>query len=129
VGLGGSKDEGDQGVSKRPSVIGGLKLSDDDQARTVAPAEPEAATPVPEALPVAAPASTPAPAPKASGRRARPEVVHTSVYLPREVHRRLREIAFTRDVKVHDVIMEGIDAALQKHGHPPAASLKTKGEI
>ncbi|WP_187278661.1 hypothetical protein [Methylobacterium sp. WL64] len=56
-------------------------------------------------------------------------MVHTSVYLPKEVHRRLREIAFTRDVKVHDVIMEGIDAALQKHGHPSAASLKGKGEV
>jgi hypothetical protein len=40
------------------------------------------------------------------------------------VHRRLREIAFTRDVKVHDVIMEGIDAALQKHGHPSVDALK-----
>ncbi|MCJ2115711.1 hypothetical protein MKK65_03735 [Methylobacterium sp. J-001] len=117
-------------MTKRPSVIGGLKLSDEqaeDKAENAAPAEAEAA----QASEVQAPtalAPTSAAAPKASGRRARPEVVHTSVYLPREVHRRLREIAFTRDVKVHDVIMEGIDAALQKHGHPSAASLKAKGD-
>lgn len=100
-------------MSKRPSVIGGLTLPG-SEARSVVSDRP------PEAEAVAAPA----PEPKGPTRRARPEVVHTSVYLPREVHRRLREIAFTRDVKIHDVIMEGIDAALQKHGHPSVAKLK-----
>jgi hypothetical protein len=101
-------------MSKRPSVIGGLKLPGAEPAGV----KPEAAPDRPEAE---------APA-KPTGRRPRPEVVHTSVYLPREVHRRLREIAFTRDVKVHDVIMEGIDAALQKHGHPSAEALKAGGK-
>lgn len=104
-------------MSKRPSLIGGLTLTGSEPRETAPPAD--AAPPVP---------SPSAPAPKPAGRRSRPDVVHTSVYLPREVHRRLREIAFTRDVKVHDVIMEGIDAALQKHGHPPVSSLKPKGE-
>lgn len=105
-------------MTKRPSLIGGLSLPGSESRE---PAAPDAASP-----PVA-----PSPDPgsgKPAGRRARPDVVHTSVYLPREVHRRLREIAFTRDVKVHDVIMEGIDAALQKHGHPAVSSLKPKGE-
>ena len=106
-------------MSKRPSLIGGLTLPG-SEAR-----EPAVAA---EAAPASAPASPEPASPKPAGRRARPDVVHTSVYLPKEVHRRLREIAFTRDVKVHDVIMEGIDAALQKHGHPSAASLKEKGE-
>lgn len=106
-------------MSKRPSLIGGLTLPGPEPREPAASAEPAAGAPAP---------SPAAPAPKATGRRARPDVVHTSVYLPKEVHRRLREIAFTRDVKVHDVIMEGIDAALQKHGHPSAASLKGKGE-
>jgi hypothetical protein len=97
-------------MTKRPSIIGGLNLSGTD-AREAVTDQPPAS--------VAEPAT-----PKTTGRRARPEVVHTSVYLPREVHRRLREIAFTRDVKVHDVIMEGIDAALQKHGHPSVDALK-----
>jgi hypothetical protein len=95
-------------MTKRPSIIGGLNLPV-SEARDAITDQPQAAAPE---------------APKAVGRRARPEVVHTSVYLPREVHRRLREIAFTRDVKVHDVIMEGIDAALQKHGHPSVDTLK-----
>jgi hypothetical protein len=97
-------------MTKRPSIIGGLNLSG-AEARDTVTDQPQAPT-------------SDAANPKATGRRARPEVVHTSVYLPREVHRRLREIAFTRDVKVHDVIMEGIDAALQKHGHPSVDALK-----
>ena len=95
-------------MSKRPSIIGGLNLQSASPPQSVASAL--SATPDTS--------STPAP-------RARPEVVHTSLYLPREVHRRLREIAFARDVKVHDVIMEGIDAALLKHGHPSVEALKT----
>lgn len=98
-------------MSKRPSLIGGLNLPGSEAREATSDRPPEAA--------VEAPAS------KAAGRRARPEIVHTSVYLPREVHRRLREIAFTRDVKVHDIIMEGIDEALRKHGHPPVDALKT----
>lgn len=95
-------------MTKRPSLLGSLSLPGDPPAQGAARGE-------------AAAGEAPA---KAKGRRARPEVVHTSVYLPREVHRRLREIAFTRDVKVHDVIMEGIDAALQQHGHPSVENLK-----
>ena len=118
MGLGRSQDEGDQDVSKRPSLIGGLSLPGSETPERAVEREPE-----PTAAPAVALSSKPT-----GGRRARPEVVHTSVYLPREVHRRLREIAFTRDVKIHDVIMEGIDAALQKHGHPAVAALKAKGE-
>ena len=106
-------------MTKRPSLIGGLTLPGSESREPAAPAERSRA----EHSPLPEPAGT-----KPAGRRARPDVVHTSVYLPKEVHRRLREIAFTRDVKVHDVIMEGIDAALQKHGHPSVASLKPKGE-
>ena len=40
------------------------------------------------------------------------------------MYQKLREIAFTQDRKVHDIIMEGIDAALQKYGHPAIAALK-----
>jgi hypothetical protein len=94
-------------MTKRPSIIGGLNLPASEASAAIADRPPEA-------LPAAKPAS----------RKARPDIVHTSVYLPREVHRRLREIAFTRDVKIHDVIMEGIDAALRKHGHPTVEALK-----
>lgn len=94
-------------MSKRPSIIGGLNLQNAPPPQGVAGSPAESAD-----------------APAAPAQRARPEVVHTSLYLPREVHRRLREIAFARDVKVHDVIMEGIDAALLKHGHPSVEALK-----
>ena len=59
-----------------------------------------------------------------AAKKARPDIVHTSIYLPAPVHRKLREIAFQTDRKVHDVIMEGIDAALRNYGHPSVAELK-----
>ena len=88
-------------MSKRPSLIGGLSL-------------PGAQAAAPE----------PAAEPKPAGRKPRPDIVHTSVYLPEPVHRKLREIAFTTDQKIHDIIMEGIDAALRKYGHPGVAELR-----
>ena len=94
-------------MTKRPSIIGGLNLPGTEARAAITDRPPE----------VQASA-------KSASRKARPDIVHTSVYLPREVHRRLREIAFTRDVKIHDVIMEGIDAALRKHGHPTVEALK-----
>jgi hypothetical protein len=92
-------------MSKRPSVIGNLAL----------PPDPPASAPAGEG-----------PAEKAK-RRARPEIVHTSVYIPRPVYQKLRQIAFETDCKIHDVIMEGIDAALRKAGHPSIAELKQQG--
>lgn len=100
-------------MSKRPSLIGGLNLPGSEAREVVTDRPPGQAETEP---------------PKPAGRRARPDVVHTSVYLPRAVHRKLREIAFTRDVKVHDVIMEGIDEALRKHGHPSVEALKGSGK-
>lgn len=94
--------EGIESSMKRPSIIGGLTL--------VEPVAEKTASPVPAAPPTA--------------RKARPDIVHTSVYLPAGVHRKLREIAFQTDRKVHDVIMEGIDAALRTYGHPSVAELK-----
>jgi hypothetical protein len=88
-------------MTKRPSVIGSLSLTP----------EPPAAPELEEAI------SKPA-RPKREG------IVHTSIYVPRPVYQKLREIAFTQERKVHDIIMEGIDATLQKYGHPPIAALK-----
>jgi hypothetical protein len=80
-------------MSKRPSIIADLKL---DQP-TVAPNE--------------------TPAPEKPSRKPRPDIVHTSIYLPKAMHRKLREVAFTTDQKIHDVILEGIETALRKYGH------------
>jgi hypothetical protein len=63
-----------------------------------------------------------------SARPKREGIVHTSIYVPRPVYQKLREIAFTQERKVHDIIMEGIDAALQKYGHPGVAVLKDGGK-
>ncbi len=46
----------------------------------------------------------------------RPDIVHTSVYLP--VHEALREAAFKERGKIHDIIMEGTGLALRKRRYP-----------
>ena len=49
----------------------------------------------------------------------RPSIVHTSLYLPEPVYEVLREIAFEERLKIHDVVLEGIDLALRRRGYPP----------
>ncbi|PSC06187.1 hypothetical protein SLNSH_05145 [Alsobacter soli] len=87
-------------MSKRPSILGELKLAPTAPAKAVPPAK-------------AAPT-----------RKERPDVIHTSIYLPKPVYLKLREIAYVTDQKIHDVIMEGVDAALKQYGHPSVAELK-----
>ena len=58
------------------------------------------------------------------GRRPRPDIVHSSLYLPELVYEALRECAFKERCKIHDIIMQGIDAALKKRGYPPIDDLK-----
>ena len=51
-------------------------------------------------------------------RRPRPDIVHSSVYLPEAVYEALREAAFKERCKIHDLIMEGVGMALRKRGYP-----------
>ena len=60
-----------------------------------------------------------------AGRRPRPDVVHSSLYLPDAVYEALREIAFHERVKIHDLVMQGIDAVLKKRGYLSIDDLKT----
>jgi hypothetical protein len=61
----------------------------------------------------------PAEAPvQARGRRPRPDVVHSSLYLPEAVHDALREAAFKERRKIHDIVLEGIELVLKKRGYP-----------
>lgn len=83
---------------KRPSIIDAV----------IVPAPANEAQPNPE----------PKPAPKPKSPSA---IVHTSVYLPRSAHRRLKEIALVEDCKVHDLIMRGVDEVLRRYGHEPTA--------
>ena len=54
----------------------------------------------------------------------RPSIVHTSLYLPEPVHEALRKIAFEERLKIHDVVLEGIDLALRRRGRPSIEGLK-----
>lgn len=38
--------------------------------------------------------------------------VHTSIYLPRDLRRRLREIAAAEECKVHDLLIEGVHTVI-----------------
>jgi hypothetical protein len=48
------------------------------------------------------------------GRRPRPGIVHSSLYLPEAVHESLRQAAFRERVKIHDIVLDGIELALRK---------------
>jgi hypothetical protein len=55
----------------------------------------------------------------------RPAIVHhSSLYLPEPVYEALRKIAFEERLKIHDIVVEGIDAALRRRGYPSVESLK-----
>jgi hypothetical protein len=70
--------------------------------------------------------SRPAPssAPRKPAEGLRPHTVHSSLYLPEQVYEALRETAFHERCKIHDIIMEGIGAALKKRGYPSIYDLK-----
>jgi hypothetical protein len=40
-------------------------------------------------------------------------IVHTSVYLPEALYEGLREAAFKERRKIHNIVLEGIEMALQ----------------
>ena len=52
---------------------------------------------------------------RASVSADRPDIVHTSLYLPKPLHQALREIAFKKDCKIHDLVIEGIETVVQRH--------------
>ena len=54
----------------------------------------------------------------------RPSIVHTSLYLPEPVYEALRKIAFEERLKIHDVVLEGIELALRQRRYPPIEGLK-----
>jgi hypothetical protein len=54
----------------------------------------------------------------------RPPVVHSSLYLPESVYEALRKIAFDERVKIHDLVLEGIDAVLRRRGYSSVENLK-----
>lgn len=93
-------------MAKRPSIVADLDLAPTQQPASDAP-------PTAEVVPIKA------------ARKGR-DVQHTSVYIPRDAYERLREIAFHERAKLHDLIMEGIDAVIRKRGHSERATSRKK---
>jgi hypothetical protein len=56
-------------------------------------------------------------------RRSRPGLIQQTVYLPPAVHEQLRELAFTERVKMHAILMEGLDLVFQARGLKSIADL------
>src|SRR5215470_3267983 len=54
----------------------------------------------------------------------RPSIAHSSPYLPEPIYEALRKIAFEERLKIHDVVLEGIDLALRRRGYPSIEGLK-----
>ena len=63
---------------------------------------------------------------KLAGRWSRPEIKHTSVYLPEAAYEALRQVAFDERCKIHDLLIEGVELALKKRGYPALADMKAK---
>lgn len=57
-------------------------------------------------------------APIAPAAKSAREVVRTTVYIPAQVYDVLRAIAFDERRRVHDLLLDGLDAVLKKHGKP-----------
>jgi hypothetical protein len=63
---------------------------------------------------------------KPASRWTRPDIKHTSVYLPEAAYEALRKVAFDERCKIHDLLIEGVELALKKRGYPPIAEMKAK---
>jgi hypothetical protein len=72
---------------------------------------------------LASQASVPA---KPASRWSRPDIKHTSVYLPEVAYEALRQVAFDERRKIHDLLIEGVELALKKRGYPALAEMKAK---
>jgi hypothetical protein len=70
---------------------------------------------------VVTPVSPPEPEPPSARRKAR--TIQQTVYLPLAVHDRLRELAFEERVKMHALLMEGLDLVFRARGLKPLSEL------
>jgi hypothetical protein len=101
---------------KRPSIIDDLDLAADVVQPARESEQPHAAS----AEQIRA-VDKPTPSLKAAAN-----ALKTSIYLPKPVYRKLKEIALTTDRKPHDLFMEGIDMILAKYGYPSITELVAK---
>ena len=54
------------------------------------------------------------------------DLVRSSIYLSKEGHNRLKEIALVEHKKVHDLIVEGIDTVIARRGYTESAKRKPR---
>jgi hypothetical protein len=77
--------------------------------------------------PQSLPARPAEPAPSAPRRSSTKEAtIQQTVYLPPPVHEQLRELAFSERVKMHAIIMEGLDAVFRARGLKSVSDLTGK---
>jgi hypothetical protein len=77
-----------------------------------------------------APSPSPSPLPAIEPRRrsaTKEATIQQTLYLPPTVHDQLRELAFTERVKMHALILEGLDSVFRKRGLRSIANLMGKG--
>jgi hypothetical protein len=65
---------------------------------------------------------------KPAGRWTRPDIKHTSVYLPEAAYEALRQVAFDERRKIHDLLIEGVELALRKRRYCTLADMKAKSQ-
>ncbi len=82
------------------------RTSLDALLQTETPAEPAPVTPPPA--------------------RRRPSVRQQTVYLPIPVYEQLRRLAFEERVKMHSLLMEGLDRVFRDRGLPAIAELRSR---
>jgi hypothetical protein len=61
--------------------------------------------------------------PEPSQARRKPATIQQTVYLPPVVHEQLRELAFAERVKMHALLMEGLDLVFRARGLKPLSEL------
>lgn len=67
------------------------------------------------------PAAEAGPEPSLARRKAM--TIQQTVYLPPAVHDQLRELAFAERVKMHTILMEGLDLVFKTRGLKPLSEL------
>jgi hypothetical protein len=90
----------------------------DDVVPAVKLEELSAPSPAPASVPIPVPAG-----PRSGTLKARTH--QFSLYLEPAVHDKLREIAYVERVKIHQLVMEGVDRMLKARGQPSVKKLVT----
>ena len=78
--------------------------------------------------PAGEPAGASAPAREPGEGRGKRAIRQQTVYLPLPVYEQLRRLAFDERVKMHSLLMEGLDRVFRDRGLPGLAALTEKVE-